>query len=494
MLRALLRPSYVLRAAFLSSSSSSSFSAAFHNEAASEAAMAANSLTSAAAASLLLSQNSQSHDSAAATIHMQQTDAAAAGGGGGAAAQDHANALSILEESNTSDRNGDVDCVMDGFSSRHLGEVTVVRENAPFSSETTMATAAASLPRRTEGDNGTGARRPVITKARRIRLASAASQAAEVLQAVGSPATALLLSQRVQQLHAEEALLNASLQRLKAERNLATVRHTCGEELNNYRHGVQQREQRVVRAAMTAGMPSQDAVVSYSQESGGSARGDTLQTLVEADLLGMPATADAEAAAAARKAGPRSGRASHTAPTVTSAKKRLLRRGAIAADIYKAKAPPKPHTRAETKPEASKSKKASPAKQAAVKARAAKPRRQPAAARKHAANEKAKASLRMKVKSSAAAAKAFEAKITHKSKKAKAKTPAAAAAAAVRGAARRQKAKVTAAAAMKPSRKPSQMSAKKQRKPLASKRKSAPAPPAAKAKSKTTKAVATKKR
>ncbi|XQJ25111.1 histone h1-like protein [Leishmania guyanensis] len=492
MLRALLRPSYVLRAAFLSSSSSS-FSAAFHNEAASEAAMAANSLTSAAAASLLLSQNSQSHDSAAATIHMQQTDAAAAGGGG-AAAQDHANALSILEESNTSGRNGDVDCVMDGLSSLHLGEVTVVRENAPFSSETTMATAAASLPRRTEGDNGTGARRPVITKARRIRLASAASQAAEVLQAVSSPATALLLSQRVQQLQAEEALLNASLQRLKAERNLATVRHTCGEELNNYRHGVQQREQRVVRAAMTAGMPSQDAVVSYSQESGGSARGDTLQTLVEADLLGMPATADAEAAAAARKAGPRSGRASHTAPTVTSAKKRLLRRGAIAADIYKAKAPPKPHTPAETKPEASKSKKASPAKQAAVKARAAKPRRQPAAARKHAANEKAKASLCMKVKSSAAAAKAVEAKKTHKSKKAKAKTPAAAAAAAVRGAARRQKAKVTAAAAMKPSRKPSQMSAKKQRKPLAPKRKSAPAPPAAKAKSKTTKAVATKKR
>ncbi|CAJ1017925.1 hypothetical protein, conserved [Leishmania lindenbergi] len=492
MLRALLRPSYVLRAAFLSSSSSSSFSAAFHNEAASEAAMATNSLTSTAAASLLLSQSSQSHDSAAATMHMQQTDAAA---GAAAAAQDHANALSILEESNASGSNGDVDCVMDGFSSRHLGEVTVVRENAPFSSETTMATAAASLPRRTEGDNSTGARRPVITKARRIRLASAASQAAEVLQAVGSPATALLLSQRVQQLQAEEALLNASLQRLKAERNLATVRHTCGEELNNYRHGVQQREQRVVRAAMTAGMPSQDPVVSYSQESGGSARGDTLQTLVEADLLGMPATADAESAAAARKAGPRSGRASHTAPTVTSAKKRLLRRGAIAVDIYKAKATPKPHTRAEAKPEASKSKKASPAKQAAVKARAAKPRRQPAAARKHAANEKAKASLRMKVKSSAAAAKAVEAKITHKSKKAKAKTPAAAAAAAaVRGAARRQKAKVTAAAAMKPSRKPSQMSAKKQRKPLAPKRKSAPAPPAAKAKSKTTKAVATKKR
>ncbi|CAJ1006115.1 hypothetical protein Q4I28_001431 [Leishmania naiffi] len=491
MLRALLRPSYVLRAAFLSSSSSSSFSAAFHDEAASEAAMATNSLTSAAAASLLLSQHSQSHDSAAAAMHMQQTDATAAAA---ASAQDHANALSILEESNASGSNGDGDCLMDGFSSRHLGEVTVVRENAPFSSETTMATAAASLPRRTEGDNGAVARRPVITKARRIRLASAASQAAEVLQAVGSPATALLLSQRVQQLQAEEALLSASLQRLKAERNLATVRHTCGEELNNYRHGVQQREQRVVRAAMTAGMPSQDAVVSYSQESGGSARGDTLQTLVEADLLGMPATADAEAAAAARKAGPRSGRASHTAPTVTSAKKRLHRRGTIAADIYKAKAPPKPRTRAEAKPETSKSKKASPAKQAAVKARAAKPRRQPAAARRRAANEKAKASLRMKVKSSAAAAKAVDAKITHKSKKAKAKTPAAApAAAAVRGAARRQKAKV-AAAAMKPPRKPSQMSAKKQRKPLAPKRKSAPAPPAAKAKWKTTKAVATKKR
>ncbi|TPP42849.1 hypothetical protein CGC20_8070 [Leishmania donovani] len=434
--------------------------------------MASNAISSAAAS--LWMQNSQSHDGAAATMHTQQTDVT-----GAATAQDHGNALVVLEEDNTSGSNGYVDYFMGGFGPRHLAEVTVVPESAgarahgsrnhankadaaaaaveaSSSSETATAAAAALPTRRAGGDDGAVARRPVITKARRIRLASAASQAAEVLQSVGSPATALLLSQRVQQLQAEEALLNASLQRLKAERDLATVRHTCGEELDNYRRGVQQREQQVVRAAMTAGTRSQDPVVSYSQESGGSAGGDTLQTVVEADLLGMPATADAEAAAAAAKkaaaagkAVQKSGRASHAAATVISAKKRL-RYGATAAGGHKANASPKSLSRRPAAPAASKSKRPSLAKQTALKARAGK---QPAAVCKDAVKAKPKAPLRMK-----------------------ATTPAFAAATA-KAAARRQKAKVKAAAT-----KPSRKLTKKPTKPrTTTKAKSVRARPAAKA-------------
>lgn len=440
--------------------------------------MASNAISSAAA--LLWMQNSQSHDGAAATMHTQQTDAT-----GAAEVQDHGNALVVLEEDNTSGSNGYVDYFMGGFGPRHLAEVTVVPESAgarahrsrdhankadaaaaaveaSFSSETATAAAAASPARRAEGDNGAVARRPVITKARRIRLASAASQAAEVLQSVGSPATALLLSQRVQQLQAEEALLNASLQRLKAERDLATVQHTCGEELDNYRRGVQQREQQVVRAAITAGTRSQDPLVSYSQESGGSAGGDTLQTVVEADLLGMPATADAEAAtAAAKKAVQKSGRASHVAATVISAKKQL-RYSAAAAGGHKANASPKALSRQPATPAASKSKRPSLAKQTAVKARAGK---QLAAVCKRAAKDKPKAPLRMK-----------------------AKTPAPAAATA-KAAAQRQKAKVKAAAT-----KPPRKLTKKPTKPRATtKAKSVRAQPAAKAAPSTRKTAAKKR-
>lgn len=432
--------------------------------------MASNAISSAAAASLW-TQNSQSHDGAAATMHTQQMDVAAAA----AAAQDHENALVVLEEDNTSGSSGYVDYFMGGFGPRHLAEVAAAPQSAgarahgswdhankadaaaaamdaSFSSETATATAAALPTRRAGGDDGAVARRPVITKARRIRLASAASQAADVLQSVGSPATALLLSQRVQQLQAEEALLNASLQRLKAERDLATVRHTCGEELSNYRRGVQQREQQVVRAAMTVGTRSQDPVVSYSQESGGSAGGgDTLQTVVEADLLGMPATADAEAAAAAAgKAMQKTRRASHAAATVISAKKRL-RYNATAAGGHKANASPKPLPRRAATPAASRNKKPSLAKHTAVKARAGK---QIAAVCKHAAKAKSKAPLRMKAKtpaSAAATAKAAAARLAKKRKSVEAKPPASAAAR-VKAAAKRQKAKMK-AVATKPSRK-----------------------------------------
>ncbi|KAG5486074.1 hypothetical protein LSCM4_06781 [Leishmania orientalis] len=491
MLRAILRPSHVLHAGLLSYSLLSS--AAFHNGAASEAAMTSSNMTSSAAASLWL-QNSNANDGVAVAMHTQQSDAA---GAAAAEAQDNGSSLVVLGDSTSS---GLMDDFTSGFSPRHSAAGAMVPESArakahrsrgqahkadlaatsadtSFSSAAGTAAVTASLPRRTGGDDGAVARRPVITKARRIRLASAASQAAEVLQAVGSPATALILSQRVQQLQAEEALLNASLQRLKAERDLATVRHTCGEELNNYRRGVQQREQLVVRAAMNGGTHSEDPVVSYSQESGGVAGGDTLQTLVEADLLGMPATADAEAAtaaaAAARKSVRKSCRASHTAAVAISAKKRL-RDGATAAGVRKTKAAPKSLPRGGVKPEASKAKRPSPAKPAAVKARAAKPGKMPAVGRKHSAKAKAKAPSRMQAKTSVKVVKTAAAKIAKKIKSVKAKSSASAAATA-QATAHRQRAKVN-SAAMKSSR-----------------TRSVPAPPAKNARLKAYKAVAQKK-
>ncbi|KAG5506631.1 hypothetical protein JIQ42_06883 [Leishmania sp. Namibia] len=489
MLRAILRPSHVVHAGLLSYSLLSS--TAFHNGAASEAAMTSSTMTSSAAASLWL-QNSNASDGAAVAMHTQQADAASAAA---AEAQDNGSALVVLGDSTSS---GLMDDFTSGFSPHHSAAGAMVPESArakahrsrgqahkadlsaasadtSFSSAAGTAAVTASLPRRAGGDDGAVARRPVITKARRIRLASAASQAAEVLQAVGSPATALLLSQRVQQLQAEEALLNASLQRLKAERDLATVRHTCGEELNNYRRGVQQREHLVVRAAMNGGTHSEDPVVSYSQESGGVAGGDTLQTLVGADLLGMPATADAEAAAAAaaaRKSVQKSRRASHTAAVAISAKKRL-RDGATAAGVRKTKAAPKSLPRGGVKPEASKAKRPSPAKQAAVKARAAKPGKMPAVGRKHSAKAKAKAPSRMQAKTSVKVFKTAAAKIAKKIKSVKANSSASAAATA-QATAHRQRAKVN-SAAMKSSR-----------------TRSVPAPPAKNARLKAYKAVAQK--
>ncbi|KAG5485525.1 hypothetical protein LSCM1_07611 [Leishmania martiniquensis] len=458
MFRALLRPSRVLRAGLLSSSSLSS--AVIENEAVSEAAMTSSSMTSTAASSLWL-QNLNGHDGAAAAMHTQQADAAEAA----AAAQDYGSALVVLGDSKSS---GCMDYIMGGFGPRHSAEAAVAPESvcvkaqssrshahkadaaAPsadmsFSSAAARATATTSLFQRAGSDDGAAMRRPVITKARRIRLASAASQAAEVLQAVGSPATALLLSQRVQQLQAEEALLNASLQRLKAERDLATVRHKCGDELNNYRRGVQQREQRVVHAAMTGGTPSEEPVVSSSQESGGVAGGDTLPAWTEADLLGMPAAADAEAAAAAasaRKSLQRRGRASHTAAAATSAKKRL-RDSAMAVGVRGVKAATV-SPRVGVKLKARKGKRPPPAMQAVVNARAAKPRKTPTVERRRSANAKATAPSRMSSQTSARAAKTAAAKIAKNLKSVKAKMSAVAATA-QRGA-RRQEAKVTSAA------------------------------------------------
>ncbi|KPI88428.1 histone h1-like protein [Leptomonas seymouri] len=207
-----------------------------------------------------------------------------------------------------------------GFGPRDLTEVAVVPGHAshahalpPAKLNTDAATAQADASSLHEHAHTSTSHRPVITKARRIRLAAAASQAAEVLQAVGTPATALLHSQRVEQLQAEEALLNASLQRLKAERDLAKVRHSYDEELQNFQRGVQERERDVLLAscpkkrkreassAQTAAMSRPDPIVSYTQESGGGLGEAELGVMPAGDLLGMAATADAEAATAAAR-------------------------------------------------------------------------------------------------------------------------------------------------------------------------------------------------
>lgn len=84
--------------------------------------------------------------------------------------------------------------------------------------------------------------RTVMTKARRARLAAAVAQAEKHLNADSAPGASFLHSQRVQELRAEEALLAASLQRLEAEKTLATARHQCESELETFRRGVAARE------------------------------------------------------------------------------------------------------------------------------------------------------------------------------------------------------------------------------------------------------------
>ena len=237
-------------------------------------------------------------------------------------------------------------CLSGGFGSRELAEVATVppghaAPEANGGNRANDAVEAAEVGDDARPSSSSG--RPVITKARRIRLAAAASQAAEVLQAVGSPATALLHSQRVQQLQAEEALLNASLQRLKAERDLAKVRHTYDEERQNFQRGVEHRERDVLLAThprrgkkgsaqvAAAAITKPDPMVSYSQESGGGVVGlgeAYLDAMTEADLLGMTATADAEAAVAAAAAAAKPGRKPGTSrkpAKVTSASAKLRR-------------------------------------------------------------------------------------------------------------------------------------------------------------------------
>lgn len=92
--------------------------------------------------------------------------------------------------------------------------------------------------------------RTVMTKARRARLAAEVALAERQLQGnTNSSEAALVYSQRVQALRAEEALLAASLERLRAERKLATTRHQCESELDTFRRGVADRQQAVALLA-----------------------------------------------------------------------------------------------------------------------------------------------------------------------------------------------------------------------------------------------------
>lgn len=162
----------------------------------------------------------------------------------------------------------------------------------------------------------------VMTKARRIRLAAVALQSAQILQDAGSPAAALIHSQHVQQLRDEEALLKHSLARLRAERELAKVRHDCETELCTFREGLQGREalfgwrhQAATTSADADGEYVRTVIditpaVGDSVEDGATASCEALEDapvdhegVLQAAvspvlLLGMPATSDAAAAVA----------------------------------------------------------------------------------------------------------------------------------------------------------------------------------------------------
>lgn len=81
-----------------------------------------------------------------------------------------------------------------------------------------------------------------MAKARRARLAAEVALTEKTLPREPTTGAAFLHSQHIQELRAEEALLGASLRRLRAERTLATARHECENELEAFRKGVAARE------------------------------------------------------------------------------------------------------------------------------------------------------------------------------------------------------------------------------------------------------------
>ena len=359
MLRAVFRNSRVLRSSLLLSATTSGVGAASAAQQQHAAAAEADASSTAAALWNQASVHSSlsADNSAAAAVNANASHQHHAYDAGEYETLSSYSADAARVSSNTGSGNnahegqlhnggGGYVCLSGGFGSRELAEVATVppghaAPEANGGNRANDAVEAAEVGDDARPSSSSG--RPVITKARRIRLAAAASQAAEVLQAVGSPATALLHSQRVQQLQAEEALLNASLQRLKAERDLAKVRHTYDEERQNFQRGVEHRERDVLLAThprrgkkgsaqvAAAAITKPDPMVSYSQESGGGVVGlgeAYLDAMTEADLLGMTATADAEAAVAAAAAAAKPGRKPGTSrkpAKVTSASAKLRR-------------------------------------------------------------------------------------------------------------------------------------------------------------------------
>lgn len=141
--------------------------------------------------------------------------------------------------------------------------------------------------------------RSLMTKSKRAQLAAAVAAAERTLSADSPTGDAFIHSQRVQQLRAEEALLAASLKRLKAERALATAQHVCDTELNTLREGVAAREE-VVADLIRDGLSKKLAVAS-GQDSPGSSHQVSMAPLA----LDMTVTHDAEAAVAEIRQGKR---------------------------------------------------------------------------------------------------------------------------------------------------------------------------------------------
>lgn len=161
-----------------------------------------------------------------------------------------------------------------------------------------------------------------MTKAKRIRLAAAVAAAQEGYRASKSPLAFSILGQQLKMLRDEEKLLSASLQRLKAERKLAEMRESYELVKESFAVSMRAREEAAVDArvdeavsSVDAGGYRADALLSDDAPSqlpegnggdngnGSSTRKDMdglheemMATVVDGDLLGLPATADAEAA------------------------------------------------------------------------------------------------------------------------------------------------------------------------------------------------------
>eukprot|EP00796_Vickermania_ingenoplastis_P011994 gene11995-8265_t len=149
--------------------------------------------------------------------------------------------------------------------------------------------------------------RALMSKARRARLAAAVALAERQYNAEPSPGAALIHSERLQELRAEEALLAASLQRLQAERELATARHECERDLETFRRGVAEREEVVAHLIAEGHAPKLAAPSDVEEASPEPAELGAVEekgaphTAHSPSPLGIPATCDAEAAAAAAR-------------------------------------------------------------------------------------------------------------------------------------------------------------------------------------------------
>lgn len=154
---------------------------------------------------------------------------------------------------------------------------TAIAQDAPNSLHE-LQQQSSSAPLHTSSHAGMQTRRPIMAKARQIRLAAERLRAlqredvpaassflagtrphtAAAAAADAQVRTAVMQSQQAQQLRHEEGLIEASLQRLRAERALATVRHTYSEELKQFQKGIARHETAVLHGDANSNSNSSD--------------------------------------------------------------------------------------------------------------------------------------------------------------------------------------------------------------------------------------------